>query len=158
MLDHESATNISVVRKLSFETLRGTQSRRIKKHCVASQVSSRDDYQPSVVVIIIVKVIPFLFPRSLAFSSLRKGRECRGVVSMPIISRPDGRSVSDYWIGYRGGKEEALGVIGAAAATATKGERMSLGGKEEIPPPPSLASRDFWGSRRLCRESSPREA
>lgn len=33
-------------------------------------------------------------------------RRVHSVVSMPIISRSDGRSVSDYWIGYRGRKKK----------------------------------------------------
>jgi len=40
-------------------------------------------------------------------------RRIRGVVSMSIISRSGDRSVSDYWIGYRGGRKK-LSVIGAA--------------------------------------------
>lgn len=46
-----------------------------------------------------------------SYSSSARSPFCGGesVVSMSIISRPDDRSVSDYWIGYRGGRKKKLG-------------------------------------------------
>lgn len=72
--------------------------KKIEKHCAAPDISDGVLDGESLISRLVLLVV------AGAKSPLR--RRVRSVVSMPIISRSDGRSVSDYWIGYREGRKK----------------------------------------------------
>lgn len=69
---------------------------------IYQRFSARRKFDLPVTLVLLVLVILVVSVVVVGVSEILPRRRVRSVVSMPIISRSDDRSVSDYWIGYRG--------------------------------------------------------